>query len=217
MTAASEHRETFPRTLCDGIWALGNYFFNLYLVRGETASALIEVGVSGVTDEVIRQLEALGTKPTFLVVTHPHADHVTGLDGLRARFPDALAVAGQGAPEFLSHRKTAEAVIQEDRHISAFLEKHGFPPGRPPVSEPPSLSNCLLASNGDEMDLGGITLRFLSAKGHSIGAVSVYVPEREPLLVSDALGFRFPGRGVFPLFNKKYLDSPPPLYQIRRL
>ena len=86
MVASRLETDPFPRLLTDGLWVLGNYYFNLYLVKGEQASALIEVGISAVVDDVIRQLEVLQVSPTFLVVTHPHADHITGLPGLREGF-----------------------------------------------------------------------------------------------------------------------------------
>jgi 2-aminobenzoylacetyl-CoA thioesterase len=194
----------FPRKLAEGLWVLGNYYFNLYLAKGAQASALIEVGVSGVADRVIGQLESSDVRPTFLVVTHPHADHVTGLTALTERFPQALVVAGQGAREFLQHPRAAKALLEEDRHMSDFLEAQGLPPGRPPVEEPPSLANCLIAQDGDEMDLGGLTLRFLGVHGHSPAAIAVYIPEIKALMLSDSLGFRFPGRDIMPLFLIDY-------------
>ncbi|MDQ7781368.1 MAG: MBL fold metallo-hydrolase [Desulfomonilaceae bacterium] len=207
----------FPRALADGLWMLGNYFFNLYFVQGKQAGALIEVGVSAIVDDVIGQMEAVGIVPTFLVVTHPHADHVTGLAGLRKRYPEALVVAPDGAREFLDHPKAAEGLILEDGRIAEFLESHGIRPGRPPVDEPPSLENCLTARDGDEMDLGGRTLRFIRVTGHSPGAVAVHVPEIEALLLSDSLGFRYPGRGVFPLFFTGYSDYMETLDRLRSL
>lgn len=196
----------FPRRLADGLWVLGNYFFNVYYVQGEQAGALIEVGVSAVVDEVIAQMETIGVAPSFLVVTHPHADHVTGLAGLATRYPQALVVATEEAAEFLAHPKAAGGLAGEDRRITAMLASHGCKPGRPPVEEPPSLQNCLAANDGDEMDLGGKTLRFIQVKGHSPGAIAVHVPEIHALLLSDCLGFRYPGRGVFPLFFTGYTD-----------
>jgi 2-aminobenzoylacetyl-CoA thioesterase len=198
--------DPFPRPLADGFWILGNYYFNVYLVQGRQASALIETGVSGTVDEVIRQLEALRISPTFLVVTHPHADHVTGLDGLRERYGQALTIAGEGAAEFLSHPSSAEALITEDRHMSDFLAAQGLPPGRPSVAEPPLLMNSLVAGQGNQMDLGGLTLRFLSVPGHSPATLAVHIPEIRGLMTADSLGFRYPGRGVFPLFFTSYGD-----------
>jgi len=45
--------EDFPRELTPGLWVLGNYFFDLYLVKGTQASALIEIGASATVDEII--------------------------------------------------------------------------------------------------------------------------------------------------------------------
>lgn len=208
---------SFPRKLADGLWVLGNYYFNLYLVKGEQAAALIEAGVSGVVDEVIRQLESLGIRPTFLVVTHPHADHCTGLDGLRERYRDALVVAGERAEEFLSHPKAAEALVTEDRHMSNRLKAFGLEPGRPPVTEPPSLSDCLIARDGDEMDLGGVTLKYLEVEGHSPGNIAVHIPELETLIASDSMGFRFSKRGFYPLFFTGFCDHLETLARLRAL
>jgi glyoxylase-like metal-dependent hydrolase (beta-lactamase superfamily II) len=197
---------SFPRKLTDGLWVVGNYYFNLYAVKGEQAIALIEVGVSAVVDSVMSQLDALRLSPSFLIVTHPHSDHITGLEGLQQKYPQALVAIGEGARDFLMHPKAMANLIVEDGHMSDFLAAHNLPPGRPPVQEPPSLENALVAQDGDEMDLGGLTLRFLSIKGHSPGKIVVHIPEIEALILSDSLGFRFPGRGVFPLFLTSYAE-----------
>jgi glyoxylase-like metal-dependent hydrolase (beta-lactamase superfamily II) len=206
MTFNIDSAGTFPRQLADGLWVLGNYFFNLYLVQGEQACAVIEAGVSAVVDDIVSQLTRLNCQPTFLVVTHPHTDHVTGLDGFKEKYPQLLIIAADGASEFLIHPKTSKNMIDEDKCITEALASHGIKAGRPPVQEAPSLENCLVAKDGDIMDLGGKTLHFLSAKGHSPGSIVVHVPEIKALFVSDSLGFRYPGRRVFPLFFTNYQD-----------
>lgn len=206
MTIPAHKTGSFPRQLAEGLWVVGNYYFNLYVVKGDQASALIEVGVSAVVDDVMAQLDSLRVSPSFLVVTHPHSDHITGLPGLQEKYPQALVVAGEGAPEFLAHPKAVEGLMAEDRRMTEFLASQGIEPGRPPVTEPPTLQDCLTARDGDEIDLGGRTLRFLEVRGHSPGAVVVYVPEIRALMLSDSLGFRYPGRGVFPIFFTNYAD-----------
>ena len=54
-----------PSALTDNLWLLGNYYFNLYLVRGKNGSALIEAGISAIADRVIQQMEALDISPTI--------------------------------------------------------------------------------------------------------------------------------------------------------
>lgn len=210
-------RVTFPHSLGEGFWVVGNYYFNLYVAAGEQATALIEVGVSAVVDEVIRQLDCLNLRPTFLIVTHPHADHLTGLAGLQEYYPEALVVTGEGAAEFLSHPKVSAAIGPEDRHMSETLASFGFEPGRPPVIEPPSLQSTLVARDGDELDVGGITLRFIRTTGHAPGKIVVYAPEKRVLILSDSLGFRFPGGGVFPPFFTGYEDYIATLKRLRDL
>jgi glyoxylase-like metal-dependent hydrolase (beta-lactamase superfamily II) len=197
---------SFPARLDEGLWALGNSFFTLYLVRGKTASALIDTGISAMADGVIGQLEKLGVKPDTLIVTHPHPDHINGLDALRERYPEARVVIGPGAREFLSHPKTAAALVAEDHFMSEFLKSQGYRPGRSPIDHPPSVEGATVVSDNETIDLGGLTLRILHVGGHAIGNILVHVPELQALMASDSLGFRIPSVGFFPIFFTGYGD-----------
>jgi glyoxylase-like metal-dependent hydrolase (beta-lactamase superfamily II) len=193
-------RDHIPQQLAEGLWLLGNQYFNLYLVRGQQASALIEIGVSAIADKVIHQLDKIGVQPSFLVITHPHPDHITGIDTLRDRYRDALVIAADSASEFLSAPHIAESFLTEDTHMTEFLRSVGVFSKRPPLNAPPHLRDHLLAHDGNEIDLGGRTLRFIEARGHSPGCINVFIPEIKALCASDSLGYRFPKRGFFPLF-----------------
>ena len=197
---------TFPRRLNEDLWVLGNSFFNLYLVRGKTASALVDSGISATADEVIGQMNTLGISPDYLIVTHPHPDHINGLDALRQSYPEARVIIGAGAKEFLAHPKTAASLVAEDRFMSEFLASRGYRPGRSPIERPPSVGGALEVSDGEMLDLGGLTLRFLRVGGHAIGNIVVHVPERNALMASDSLGFRIPSIGFFPIFFTGYAE-----------
>lgn len=196
----------FPALLADNLWVLGNYYFNLYLIRGENASALIEVGISAVTDTVIRQLETLGITPDYLVVTHPHADHITGLPGLSERFPKAVPVFGNGAQKFATHPKALEGMIREDRYMAKMLAEKGIRPGRPSIENFRFPEDHITVDDGQEMDMGGFSIKFLEAKGHSPGNIVVHIPDKDALILSDSLGFHFPGRTFLPLFFTGFAD-----------
>lgn len=194
----------FPIVLGDHFWVLGNYFFNLYTIRGAHGTAVIEAGVSGTVDTVIMQLHLLGLTPDYLIITHPHADHVTGLEGFQTEYPGIRIVAATGAETFLGHPKALNNLVSEDAHMSASLASMGLPPGRPPITEFHFPPNPIRVEQPMEIDLGGVTLHCIPVEGHSPGNLVVHAPEIGALMVSDSLGFHFPGRGILPLFFTGY-------------
>jgi 2-aminobenzoylacetyl-CoA thioesterase len=197
---------SFPGLLADRLWVLGNSYFSLYLVRGKKASALVDTGISATADEVIDQLKTIGVNPDYLIVTHPHGDHINGLEALRERYPEARVVIGPGAREFLAHPKTAAALVAEDRFMSEFLRSQGYRTERPPIDRPPSVDGALVAKDNETLDLGGLSIRFLHVGGHAIGNILIHVPGCRALIASDSLGFRIPSIGFFPIFFTGYAE-----------
>lgn len=200
-----KNRHPFPQQLSGRIRVLGNGPFPVYLVRGDRLSALIEAGISATADEVVRRLDRLGVTSDFIVITHPHGDHLTGLGFLRERYPGIRVLTGEGAAAFLSH-PAAAAIVAEDRHMAAYLAARGYPVGCTPVEKVPDLEDALICKDGEELDLGGVTLRFLEVRGHSPGNLTVFVPEEKTLLASDCLGFHYSGGGFFPVFFTGYRE-----------
>ncbi len=194
--------------LSERVTVLGNHFINLFLVAGDKETALFETGISGITDAVISQLEALGVTPDYLILSHPHSDHATGLPGLMARFPDAVVLAGAGAREFITHPRAGLLMLAEDAFMSKGLLHWGITPGRPPIDTVPDLSNARIVKEATILDLGGITLDLTPVSGHSPGNIIASI--QDIVFCSDSLGFHFPGRGFWPLFftgAKAYLST----------
>lgn len=198
--------QNFPMKLEENLWVLGNYYFNLYFVKGKKSSALIEVGISAVVDTVISQLEDMNESPDYLIVSHPHTDHVTGLEALCHRFPDACVVAGEGAEQFIKHPKAADVMIKEDRYMAQMLEERGIRPGRPSIEKPFFPDDHMAISKRQQIDLGDVMIECVNVKGHSPGNIVVNIPAIKALIVSDSLGFHFPGRGFLPIFFTGYKD-----------
>lgn len=196
----------FPRQLSGRIRVLGDGRFPVYLIRGDRCSALVEAGISYTVDEVVRGLDRLEATPDFIVITHPHGDHVMGLDPLRERYPGIRVLAGEGAAAFLSHSAVAAAIVAEERHMAAYLAVQGYPSGCTPAGKAPDLEDALIRKEGEELNLGEVTLRFLEVRGHSPGSLALFIPEEKALLASDSLGFRYSEGSFFPIFFTGYRD-----------
>lgn len=197
-----------PMKLSSRVTVLGNYYINLFLVQGDKKAALFEAGISGMVDTVIRQLEQLDVVPDYLIISHPHSDHITGLSGLMDRLPAAQVVTGPGAAKFIAHPKAGPLMLAEDAFMSKGLAARGIQPGRPPLDTIPDLSGAREVPDTVVLDLGGVDLELFSVKGHSPGNILGRVGDI--LFCSDSLGFHFPDRGFWPLFftgAKEYLDT----------
>jgi len=193
-----EHK--FPIQISRNVFILGNYFFNLFLILGKPFSALFEVGVSAVVDTVIRQLEHLDINPDFIIPSHPHSDHITGLPGLARRYPNARIVVAKGAKAFIEHPKAGPVMIKEDQFISKRLADLAIKPGRPSLEKIPELDGALVINHKKSIDLGQITLDLITVKGHSPGNLIGILNSEKILFCADSLGFHFPGRGYLPLY-----------------
>lgn len=196
----------YPVKINDHLWVLGNDYFHHYLIMGEESSALVEMGISATAGIVVAQLSSFGVEPDYLIVTHPHSDHITGLDYLKNSYPYAAVIAGAGAESFLSHPKAAQSLIAEDKHMLKALTARGLCPQASPVKNAPSLAGCKVVQDEEEVDLGDLKIHFLKVKGHSPGNILVHIPALNTLLVSDSLGNHYPGRGFFPVFFTRFKD-----------
>lgn len=192
--------DQFPLPLNRNIIIFGNYYFNLYLVKGQNKTALFEVGISAIVDRVISQLKSLDIQLDYIIPSHPHADHMTGLPGLKKAFPKAEIIVASGAKKFLEHPKALQTIIHEDRFMSKSLANIGITPERPPLNEIPDLENSLVVDKKYLLNLGDINLELIRINGHSPGNLMGVVKEKNAVFCSDSIGFHFPGRHFLPLF-----------------
>ncbi|MBU0463645.1 MAG: MBL fold metallo-hydrolase [Proteobacteria bacterium] len=190
----------FPIKINRNVLMLGNYFFNLFLIIGKRHSALFEVGISGIVDRVINQLEHLDINPDFIIPSHPHSDHITGLPGLARRYPYARIIVASGAKEFTEHPKAGPLLIKEDMFMSKRLADLNIKPGRPSLERIPALDGSLVIKDKKSIDLGQVTLDLIKVNGHSPGNLMGILNSEKILFCSDSLGFHFPGRGFLPLY-----------------
>ncbi len=153
-----------------------------YLVLGEQI-CLVDTGVSASYDAILGGLAEMGISAddvAWVVNTHAHPDHM----GCNLRFQEDVG------PKFACHSRAARWI--EDVDVQ-FKERplYGF---ETLVGGSVQVTRHL--EEGDEIDLGGITLQVLHTPGHSPGSISLFCPQDGTLLTGDAI----PPTGGLPLY-----------------
>lgn len=196
----------YPQRLTEQIFILGNHHFSTYLVIGKRISVLIEPGISSTANEVIDQIKSLGIDPSSmhkLILTHAHADHVTGAPKLKNSMPWIAVSCSADTIRLLKKEKVKEIFLKDDQDISRRLKI--MDKADKPENLQASLNNLVdeTICPGQLMDLGGVSLEIIDAPGHCFGGLAFWEPEKKVLFCSDYLGFFLPSDRFVPNF---YVD-----------
>ena len=170
---------------------------NSYLIKGKEGFILIDAGVPGKTDKILKVLSKYNAKfddIKLIIVTHVHSDHVGGLYDIKEKSKAPVLV----------HEKERNILTQGYA---------GFPDGTMGFSKIIShLANNVFFSKDqfkpvkadivvrDEFDLSdyGVDGKVIHTPGHTEGSISVVV-ENSHCFTGDTL-FNILPNSVYPLF-----------------
>lgn len=140
---------------------------NCYLLCHEQVCAVIDPG--GDADRVSAAMAETGCAPQAILLTHGHYDHTGAVAALRKLWPEV--------PVYLNHRDAYDS----DPYLSQL-----FPP----------VPGAIDYDEGDNLDLGGLTVSVLATPGHSEGSVTLRCGDA--LFCGDTLFAGSCGRTDFP-------------------
>jgi glyoxylase-like metal-dependent hydrolase (beta-lactamase superfamily II) len=163
------------------VFTLGPFQTNCLLVSEDEArdgSECLIVDASFGPAPMIAEIRGRGLRPTALVLTHAHVDHIAGVSEIRSAFPD-LPV--------LMHEAEAEWLNDPLLNLSEAMGMSVTAPGPDQ-----------LLREGDVVRVGGSSWRVLHTPGHSPGGLTLVCDAAGIAIVGDTLFAGSIGRTDFP-------------------
>jgi len=165
---------------------LGAYQTNCYILRENEADRdclIIDTGLEA--GELVDFLGRYKLNPLAVVLTHGHADHITGVAVLRESYPDMKVYI---------HKLDAKMLTAAKGNLSAIA-------GVPFSTEPADFS----LEEGTIIEQAGIKLKVLHTPGHTPGGISLYSKADGIIFVGDTLFANSVGRTDIPGGNMTQL------------
>ena len=150
---------------------------NTYLAVDEKTNEGFIVDPGGYNKVLTKEVRDNDVNIKYIILTHGHSDHICGVNEHKAEFPDAKIVA----------YKDEEAMLENPN----LNQSPGF-------GVPYSTKADILVSDGDELKVGDVTLKFIHTPGHTEGGMCIYVKEAKALFSGDTLFRQSIGRTDFP-------------------
>jgi hydroxyacylglutathione hydrolase len=153
---------------------VGRLQTNCYILESDSTALVIDPGDE--PERILRFMNDIKVKPSQIIATHTHFDHVLGVDGIRA----TLDIP------FLIHNDDLPMLESMQSRVRQFM---GLT-----VPPPPRVDRFL--KDGESLTVGHDTLKVLHTPGHSPGSISL--AGRGYVFTGDALFNQSIGRTDLP-------------------
>jgi glyoxylase-like metal-dependent hydrolase (beta-lactamase superfamily II) len=181
---------SLQRDVAPGIHRVEDCHTNWYLVEEEGRLTIVDAGVPSSWESLQSALAALGRRPQdieALVLTHAHFDHVGFAERARTTLGIPVHVHETDVPltrhpwRYDHERLRTPYFLTQVRalpNVACFLRNRAFWPS--PIGE------VRRYREGDVLDVPGRP-RVIFTPGHTHGHCSLHLPERDAVILGDAL------------------------------
>jgi len=161
---------------------VGSYETNCYILRKNSKSAnclIIDPGLEA--GPSLRFLAENMLKPSAVILTHGHIDHIRALEDIRIKYPDIKVYI---------HKLDAAMLTGEKSNLSELTGK---------IFKTKSAD--ILLEEGNSIKEAGLELEVLHTPGHTPGGICLYAKDEGTVFVGDTLFAGSIGNTEFPEGN----------------
>ncbi len=151
-------------------------YTNCYLVKNEETNEGFIIDPGGSALKISRCIEQMQMTPKAILLTHGHFDHIGAVDELRDRY---------GIKVYVSEEES-KFMQNYNNNLSVFF-------GEGMIVKPD-----ITISDGEELEIAGIKMKFILTPGHTPGSGCFYVEDEGVLFSGDTLFCMSRGRTDFP-------------------
>lgn len=123
----------------------GIYAANCYILFDENSREAVVLDPGGDVDEICNAITEFNGKVKYIILTHGHFDHTTGVQELKDRTGAKVAIS----------KEDNEMILKGIMYYGPFPEKGGD----------------ILLTDGDALQFGDIKLKVLATPGHTPGGI----------------------------------------------
>ncbi|MDD6070799.1 MAG: MBL fold metallo-hydrolase [Clostridiales bacterium] len=152
---------------------------NCYLVTQDNVSILVDTGVKGFEEKILKQCE--GKEVKLIVLTHGHIDHMQNAAYIAQSLQVPIAMHEKDIPllkDNLCREMKAQGILGNMVRFFSVLSAKS--------AQPEKFKPDILLKEGDNLRDFGIDAEVVELPGHTAGSIGLKVGE-DTLLVGDAL------------------------------
>lgn len=139
---------------------------NCYIIQDEETKETMVVDPGAEPEKVIEMVKIMGGTLKYIVLTHCHADHIGGVEKIKAELGGKVLI----------HREDAEGLYHTEISLTAVV-------GMPNIE----LEADSRLDDGDLIHIGNIEFRIIHTPGHTKGGICLYCEQEKMLLSGDTL------------------------------
>lgn len=141
---------------------------NCYLVEEDSNLTLIDIGLKSFCEPVLNLSKKIGKPISNIILTHPHSDHIGGLDKLNEKLPNATVYISKRDSLLMNGDFSLEENEPSSKINGGFIDVN--------------IKADVLLNDGDYIG----SLKAISTPGHTPGSMSFYNEELRILITGDA-------------------------------
>ena len=177
-----------------------------FLININRKNLLVDSGFSFCAENMIRNIKSAlgGESLDYILLTHSHYDHASGIPYCRSHFIDAKLVSSEYAAKIISKPSAVETMRELNRSAA---DEHGVIEFEDKLD---LLKVDITVREGDVIDLNGVSLQVIEAPGHTRCSTAFYIPQEKFLISCETIGCLIGDNDAIPCYLVGYgmtLDS----------